>query len=149
MQICLVRLLPVLFLRSAFDNSGHALGRFGGRGGDYIVDGQELEEAVHAGLEEVDVEVLGAAGQKEVEFDPVAFREPFTSLLCLEGEVVVASTKLDLYVLNFDRMSLGLGLLLLLVLGIHVLAKVGNFCDGRSGACRDLDKVEAELLSLL
>ncbi len=102
-----------------------------------------MQDPVKALPKEGVIHALGAAPQIQLYLDTVAFFEPCGCLACLELEVVVARTYLDLDGLGLGRLGATFGLLSLFLLLVLVFAVLHELTDGRLGHRSDLDQVEA------
>jgi len=134
-------------LLGLFDDSSEALWAFLGLFCHFVRLSKEGQKAVEALLKEFWIHIFGAAGEEEVDFDALAVFKPFRSSLSFELEVVLACADLYLERFDLDRVSLGFGRLLLFIFLVLELAVVGDLCDRRVGVRRDLDEVEACLVS--
>lgn len=105
----------------------------------------ELKQAVHAGLQEVLVQVLSSAREEEVELHPMALGEPGARLFSLELEVVITCTQFNLDGFDLHHMGLRFSHLSLLSLLVLILTKVGNLSYRRHRVRGDLNKVESGL----
>ncbi len=129
----------MLFL---FDNDSESLWSLGDILGYLVLYGDELHHAIEALLEEVDIHVLGASDEEEVDFDTIALSEPLGDLLGLELEVMFPGTHFDLDNLEFAHHDFRLGSLLLLFFIVLILAVIHDLRDWRSSRGRDLYEVE-------
>src|SRR3989339_718699 len=64
----------------------------------------EFKHAFNTLLQKLLIKIFSSSGQKEVNLNAVAFREPFTGLFGLQDEVMVAGTEFDLYGFHLRRM---------------------------------------------
>jgi len=141
--------LLLFMLFRSFDDHGHPFGALLGVFRDLVGGADEAEDSVDAFPEELRVEILGAAGEEEVYFDPVAFSEPFGGFLGLELEIVLSGANFNLYLLHFYLVRLGLSSTLFLVLFVLELTIIRYFCNGRDRHWGDLDEVESGGFCLL
>lgn len=118
---------------SLLNNNRQTLRTLLRRIGDIEIRGDELEHSVESLAEEAFVEVFGSAGEEEVQLNAMSFGKPFGSLLCLEGEVMVAGADLDLEAFYLNILGMSLGLLLLFVLVILILAVISDLGDRGDG----------------
>lgn len=116
---------------------------------DLVVDGQELEEAIHARLEELLVEIFCSSLKIQSELDAVPFGEPLGGLLGLDAERVIARPDTHLQTLRLRRVRFRLVLALFLLLIVQVLPVLHNLRDGRNGVRGYLDEIEARCLCRL
>ncbi len=135
----------MLFL---LDDDGESLGSLGDILRYLVLDGDEFHHTVETLLEEVDIHVLGASDEEEVDFDTIALSDPLRDLLGLEFKVMFSSAYFDLDNLEFAHHDFRLGSLLLLLFIVLILTVIHDLGDRRSSSGGDLNEVEGPLLSL-
>src|SRR3989338_5122261 len=133
---------------SSLNDSGHALGAFFRGVGDFVVHTHEFKHAFNTLLQKLFIKIFGPSGQKEVNLNTVAFREPLTSFFGLQNEVVVAGTEFDLYGFHLRRMGPA-GLFGLFIFFVEIAAEVGDLSYRRDSVRGDLNKVSSKLLGFL
>lgn len=93
----------MLFL---FDDGRDALGSLEGSARYLVFDGDELENSIETLFEEVEVHILRAADEEEINLHPMAFLEPFRGFFRFELEVVIAGAYFDLNILQIRGLGL-------------------------------------------
>ncbi len=129
----------LLFL---LDDNGEALQSLLRRFGDRVLLGDELEDAFESLFQEVELHVLRAAGEEEVDFDSMSLLQPFRCLFRFQCKIVFAGADLHLDILHFDDVGFRLGRLELFVLIVLKLSVVHDLRDRRDGVRRDFDEIK-------
>jgi hypothetical protein len=109
----------------------------------FEVFADEPQDPIETVSEEGLLHVLRAASEVEINLYAVTFLEPLRGLFCLELQIMVSGSDLNLYGLKLYCVSVGLDFLLLLILFVLKFTIVCDFCNWRYGYGRNLDEVES------